>query len=172
MVASLTIASLILLWPADNPPTVGQPSEELYTGKEHQLLEAGELRSVAIVLDDGSIVRPTASTTTAVPQLLGLADGSAYLKSASSGEVKYLREGQDLDGWTLRYIGTRIVRLEQGPRMETLRLFSPVSTRAISTTSSAVPGPTVSPAVPDVRVPILERQAPSDDQSALRPENN
>lgn len=124
LVGACALASIVIYaWPsgAEVPPETARP--ERYAGPVFTDRKGGALPGFSLRLAaSGAAEAPPPAE--ALPVLVGLANGQAYLRSPVSGEVERVVRGQTIDGWTVAAIGSRGVTLRNGEVEHQLRMFA------------------------------------------------
>lgn len=130
----------LMLWPQAQAEPPAKKRTSAYGGVEHQVRKSGARPDDAVFVLTGGAQPVPATPQAASPVLVGIVGGSAYLKSASSGETVRVSIGESLDGWKVAAVRGRAVTLEgPGGRREMALFEKPVSSDQNAPMSGAAP---------------------------------
>lgn len=125
------VSGVIFAWPSGgNVPVVAAQSER-YSGPVFADRKGGVLPGFALRLTAPGAAEAPPPAVEALPVLVGIANGQAYLRSAATGEVERVARGQTIDGWRVAYVGIRSVTLSNGETEQEVAMFTtPPATQA------------------------------------------
>jgi hypothetical protein len=134
------VAGVIFAWPLGRIAPVVAAQSERYGGPVFGDHKGGVLPGFPLRLIGPGAAEAPPPAAEALPVLVGLANGQAYLRSAATGEIVRVVRGQSIDGWLIVYVGGRRVTLSNGQTEREVAMFTvPPATQAAA---SVNPGPT------------------------------
>lgn len=149
------VSGVIFAWPSGRNALVVAAQPEQYSGPVFADRKGGGLPGFPLRLTAPGAAEAPPPAAEALPVLVGIANGQAYLRSAASGEVGRVARGQTIDGWRIASVGARSVTLSNGEAEHTVTIFTiPPATgtvSAVNTTSVTVASS--EPAAPQTYTP-------------------
>ncbi len=160
---ALTTAALLVL-PVSTPGRAEAPEAERYAGADHRLrTTAPSAAALPIRFASAEADPATGAAPSALPALIGIAGGSVWLKSATTGEVERVAAGAELDGWRVAAVKARSATLARGEERQTLELYRVPSSQGVARAAPSAPNGLVAPTPP----PLLS--TPPQSPSGIRP---
>lgn len=118
------VSGVIFAWPSDGDAPVVEAMPERYNGPVFADRKGGVLPGFPLRLTAPSIAEAPPPAAEALPILVGIANGQAYLRSVASGEVERVARGQTIDSWQVVYVGGRSVTLSNGHTEREVAVFT------------------------------------------------
>lgn len=118
------VSGVIFAWPSGGNAPVIAAQPERYSGPVFADRKGGVLPAFPVLLTAPDAAEAPPPVAEALPILVGIANGQAYLRSAAAGEVERIARGQSVDGWRLVYIGGRSVTLTNGETEQEVAMFT------------------------------------------------
>lgn len=141
---ALTTAGL-LVWPQGEAAPATRTATR-YVGPNFPARETTAPRGFSIRIGGVREDMAQPAPDQALPVLTGIASGSVYLRSATTGEVQRLTQGDSLDGWRLLSVRAREVTVGNGEAEQRLTLFA-------ATVPPSTPAPASTPSTPSTLPP-------------------
>ena len=149
------VSGVIFAWPSGGNAPVVAAQPEPYSGPIFADRKGGFLPGFPLHLTAPGAAETPPPVAEALPILVGIANGQAYLRSAASGEVDRVARGQTIDGWQVIYVGGRSVTLSSGQAEREVAMFTtpPVTQASTPVNPDSSNGGSNKPVVPQQSVP-------------------
>lgn len=149
------VSGVIFAWPSGGNAPVVAAQPERYSGPVFADRKGGVLPGFPLRLAARGAAEAPPPAAEALPVLVGIANGQAYLRSAASGEVERIARGQTIDGWRVSSVGVRSVTVSNGETEQKVTMFTtpPPTQAAVPTNSNSTNEASSGSVAPQTSVP-------------------